>query len=596
MLGLAMLGMVQSVAVADASADLERIVEPYFDTYLERNPLAATFIGDHRYDDRLAIDIAPEYVASTHEFEQHYLDRARAIDTGPLDAADRLTLQIFRREREMRLAELEFPEHLLPVSQIGGLQQLMPVFGSGDSAQPFDTVEDYEQFLARVDDFVVWIDQAIANMRTGLERGVTNPRSVMRKVLPQLEAMIVQDPAQSVFYGPVRSLPAGFAPADKARLEAAYREAISAKIVPAYAKLERFVRDDYLPKARTSVGWSELPGGAAWYAELARAYTTTSLEPAQIHEIGLEEVARILREMDAVRRQVGFEGDLDAFFTHLETDPQFYFERPDELIDGYRALKRRIDALLPRLFADFPKADYEVRPVEPFRAQSAAGAFYQQPSEDGSQPGIFYINTYNLKAQPKYGMETLSLHEAAPGHHFQIAIQQERDDLPRFRRFGRGYVAYSEGWALYAESIGKELGLFADPYQYYGRLSDEMLRAMRLVVDTGLHAFGWSRERAIEYMLANSTLAESDVVAEVERYIANPGQALGYKIGQLRITAMRARAEAALGDSFDVRAFHSTVLRTGAVPIDILEARIDEWIAARRPRATAYVQPAGGGL
>jgi uncharacterized protein (DUF885 family) len=302
------------------------------------------------------------------------------------------------------------------------------------------------------------------------------------------------------------------------------------------------------------------------------------MSPDAIHKLGLSEVARIESEMEGVRRQVGFDGDLKAFFRYLKADPRFYFQNEADLLAGYRDLKVRINALLPKLFADFPKADYEIRAVEPFRAQSSAGAFYESPSADGSRPGIFYVNTFDLKAQPKYGMETLSLHEAAPGHHFQTAIQQELTDLPRFRRF-QFYVAYSEGWALYCESIGKELGLFTDPYQYYGRLSDEMLRAMRLVVDTGLHAKGWTREQAIRYMLEHSSMAESDVVAEVERYIAFPGQALGYKIGQLRISAMRAKGEAALGPRFDVKAFHSLVLRDGALPIDVLEAKVDRWIA-----------------
>ncbi|MGD9340179.1 MAG: DUF885 domain-containing protein, partial [Chromatiales bacterium] len=299
-----------------------------------------------------------------------------------------------------------------------------------------------------------------------------------------------------------------------------------------------------------------------------------------IHELGLAEVARIRSEMEQVRDSVGFEGDLAAFFEYLKTDDTFYYDNAADLLDGYRDLKNRIDALLPALFSDFPAADYEIREVEAFRAQSSAGASYQRPAPDGSRPGIFYVNTHNLRAQPKYGMETLSLHEASPGHHFQVSIQQELTELPRFRRFG-GYTAYVEGWALYAESLGRELGLFTDPYQYYGKLNDEQLRAMRLVVDTGLHTEGWSREQAIAFMLENSSLAESDVVAEVERYIAIPGQALSYKIGQIKILELRARAEQKLGDKFDVKAFHSMVLRGGALPMAVLEARTERWIAAR---------------
>jgi uncharacterized protein (DUF885 family) len=398
-------------------------------------------------------------------------------------------------------------------------------------------------------------------------------------VVPQLRQIAVDDPEQSLFWQPVKGMPAAVPSADRTRLEAAYRAAIATRILPAYRRLADFVEREYLPAARTSVGWSALPGGQAWYRLRIRDQTTTRMEADEIHAIGLAEVARIRGEMEAVMRQTGFRGDLPAFFRHVQQDDRYYFATPDQLLDGYRDLKRRIDALLPKLFRDFPRADYEIRAVEAFRAASAAGASYQSPSADGRRPGIFYVNTYNLRAQPIYGMETLSLHEASPGHHFQNSIQQELQGLPRFRRFGF-YVAYGEGWALYAESIGRELGLFTDPMQWYGRLSDEMLRAMRLVVDTGLHARGWSREQAIAFMLENSSMAESDVVAEVERYIALPAQALGYKLGQLRITAMRERAERELGPRFDVREFHSQVLRDGALPMDALEAKIDRWIAA----------------
>jgi len=571
---------------ANATAELARVVEAYFETALERNPLMATYIGDHRYDDRLANDIAPAFLEESLAVERQYLEAARRIEAADLSPSDRLTLEIFVFERERAIATLGFPSHLLPVSQISGLHLTMPVLASGRGAQPFRTIADYERFLRRIGDFVVWIDQAIANMQVGIARRITNPKAVMESVLPQLDAMVVDDPTRSPFWGAIEAMPDELTRAERERIEALYRQAILEQVVPAYERLRHFLRDDYLPAARTSVAWSALPRGQEWYRLLAERFTTTRLSPDEIHAIGLAEVARIRAEMDAVRREVGFDGDLPAFFEYLKTDPRFYYERPEDLIAGYVALQRRIDGLLPQMFVDFPQANYEVRAVEPFRAASSAGAFYQRPSEDGSRPGIFYVNTYNLKAQPKFGMETLSLHEAAPGHHFQVSIQQELEDLPRFRRFGGNYVAYTEGWALYAESIGRELGLFLDPYQYYGRLSDEMLRAMRLVVDTGLHTRGWTRDRAIEYMLANSTLAPSDVVSEVERYIAMPGQALGYKIGQLRISALRARAEQALGEVFDVRAFHSVVLRDGALPMDVLEAKIDRWIDAERRSLT----------
>jgi uncharacterized protein (DUF885 family) len=441
-------------------------------------------------------------------------------------------------------------------------------------------VKDYDDFLARSRDFVKWTNDAEARLREGVQRGVTQPRIVMPKVVDQLRGVVADSPEKSIFWKAIEAMPATIAEPDRSRLTAAYRRTIGEQILPAYRKLADFIEKEYTPFARTTVGWSQLPEGRPWYALQVRVSTTTDLTPDEIHDLGLAEVARIRTEMENVKRTVGFKGELHEFFEHLEQDPRHYYRTSEEVVAGYTALKQRIDALLPKLFDDFPKADYEVRAVEAFRAPSSPGAFYQRPSQDGSRPGVFYVNTHDLKAQPIYGMETLSLHEAAPGHHFQIAIQQELSDLPQFRRYAFN-VAYVEGWALYAESLGKELGLFTDPYQWYGRLSDEMLRAMRLVVDTGLHAKGWSRQQAIDYMLENSSMAESDVVSEVERYIVTPAQALGYKVGQLRISAMRAKAQAALGSRFDVKAFHSQVLRDGALPLSVLEVKIDRWVAAQ---------------
>lgn len=569
-------------ARAARSQALHRLFEDYFEDSLRLNPLAATFIGDHRYDDRLTNTISPEHIAQVLEIERRYLAEARKLEREQLSDADRLSLEIFVHDLKASIEGAQFPGHLLPINQFYSMPSLMGVLGSGSSAQPFATAADYDRFLRRVDDYVVWSDQAIANMREGAQRGFTYPRLLMEKVLPQLAELGTSDLDKSVFYEPIKNMPDTIEAAERARLQAAYRTAITQKIAPAYRRLHDYIRDDYLRSARTTDGWSALPDGARWYAFLARLFTTTDLSPDEIHELGLREVARIRAEMESVESQVGFKGDLAAFFEFLKTDERFYYSDAESLIRGYRELKKNIDARLPKLFSDFPRADYEVRPVEAFRAQSAAGASYQSPSADGSRPGIFYINTYNLKAQPKFGMETLSLHEAAPGHHFQIAITQELEDLPRFRRFGNGYVAYQEGWALYAESLGKDLGLFTDPYQYYGRLSDEMLRAMRLVVDTGLHTRGWTRERAIRYMLDNSSLAQSDAEAEVERYMAIPGQALGYKIGQLRITEIRTKAQKALGSRFDIREFHSQVLRDGPLPLEVLEAKIDRWVAQQK--------------
>ena len=568
----------------DADRAMDALVEEYFDSQLELSPMNATAIGESRYDDRLDQSTSPGFREKAIGIQRAYLDRARRLDPAQLSPPARITYDIFVGEREQALEGQKFPEELMPFNQMSSLPMDLAVYGSGAGPQPFANAQDYDRFLARARQFPRWADDAIAMMREGMARGITVPRAAMTKVVPQLRDLATARVEDSIFWAPLEAMPAGI-PADEARrITDAYRAALAREVLPAYRRLADFVERDYLPASRTSVGWSDLPDGAAWYRWRVRESITMKMEPGQIHELGLAEVARIRGEMLAVKERVGFAGDLDAFFKHLEEDPKFYFGSEGELIDAYRDVKHRIDELLPKMFADFPRADYEIRPVEAFRAASAAGASYQSPSADGKRPGIFYINTFNLKAQPRFGLETLSLHEAAPGHHFQISIQQELTGLPRYRRFNN-YTAYAEGWALYAESIGKELGLFTDPYQWYGRLSDEMLRAMRLVVDTGLHAKGWTREQAIRYMLDNSSLAESDVVAEVERYIVWPGQALGYKVGQLHITALRANAEKQLGSVFDVREFHSQILRDGALPMDVLSAKVDRWITSKKKGA-----------
>jgi uncharacterized protein (DUF885 family) len=571
-----------AAAAEDTSRRLNELLEQYFEDYLELHPLRATFIGDNRYNDRLPNSIGPEHRARVREMNERYLAAIRKFDPATLSPEDRISYEIFLHERKREQASERFPDYLLPLSQTGGLTTTMPSLGSGTNAQPFATVQDYENWLKRLDGFVAWMDQSIVNMREGVAKGVVQPRPVAEKIVAQLDSLIVPKAEDSPFWGAIKRFPDGMDAADRERLISAYRVAIEDRVMPAYTRVRDYVKNEYLPKARTTVAWTALPDGEAWYAFVVREHTTTDLTPKQIHEIGLGEVSRILGEMDGVRRKVGFEGDLHAFFEHLETDAKFYYTDGADLLDGYRQLKLRIDAALPKLFSVFPKADYEVRQVEPFRAQSAAGAYYQGASADGSRPGIFYVNTYNLKAQPKFGMETLSLHEASPGHHFQRTIQQEITGMPKFRRFGGNYTAYTEGWALYAEYLGPELGMFTDPYQWFGRLNDEQLRAMRLVVDTGIHSLGWSREQAIKYMLDNSTLAETDVVSEVERYIAWPGQALGYKVGDLRIQALRREAERELGDRFDVRDFHREVLGDGAVPMNVLGAKIARWVAARK--------------
>ncbi len=552
---------------------------------LVRNPILATMIGDSRYNDRIVDFTTAAWRADNRRFLERQLKQLQGFDRKALAGQDRLSFDILRHNLTQSLEAERFPDWMQPMNQLRSFPSFLAEMGSGSSIQPFRTVKDYEDWHKRLSGAPLILDGLINNMRIGLDKGVTLPKPVMQKVIPQLAALLTTDPEQSLFWGPMKDFPESVSAADRERLTATFRTLVKEQVVPAYRRMHDFVRDEYIPRARTTTAWSALPDGKAWYAYYVRRSTTTTLSPDAIHALGEKEVRRIWDEMDAVRREVRFDGDLPAFFRHLQDDPRYYYTRPEDLLGGFRVLQTKINGLLPRLFDIAPKADYRVQEVEAFRAASTEGATYMPPAADGSRPGIFYVNTYNLKAQPIYGMETLSLHEASPGHHFQISIAQEVSSLPKFRRFATGYVAYAEGWALYAESIGKELGLFTNPYQWYGRLSDEQLRAMRLVVDTGLHHKGWTRQQAIDYMLAHSSMAESDVIAEVERYIVNPGQALGYKIGQLEISRLRREAESELGSKFDVKKFHRVVLTNGELPLSVLAVQVRAWIATEKARS-----------
>jgi uncharacterized protein (DUF885 family) len=576
-----------ATAVSAKPSEGERFnawLEATWEETLGRNPILATLIGDPRYNDRIVDFTTAEWRADNRRFLERQLRELQRFDRKALVGQDRLSFDILRYDLTQSLEAERFPNWMQPVTQLRSFPSFLAEMGSGSSIQPFRTVKDYEDWYKRLSGTPPILDGMIANMRIGLSKGVTQPKPVMQKVIPQLAALVMTEPEQSLFWGPMKNFPETIPAADRKRLTAAFRTLIKEQVTPAYQRMHDFVRDEYIPRARTTTAWSALPDGKAWYAYYVRRSTTTTMSPDAIHALGEREVRRIWDEMDAVRREVKFEGDLPAFFQHVQDDPRFYYKRPEELLGGFRDLQTKINGLLPKLFDIAPKADYRVQEVEAFRAASSEGATYMPPAADGSRPGIFYVNTYNLKAQPIYGMETLSLHEASPGHHFQISIAQEVTSLPKFRRFATGYVAYSEGWALYAESIGKELGLFTDPYQWYGRLSDEQLRAMRLVVDTGLHHKGWTRQQAIDYMLAHSSMAESDVIAEVERYIVNPGQALGYKIGQLEISRLRREAESALGSKFDVKKFHRVVLTNGELPLSVLAIQVREWVAKEQAR------------
>ncbi len=560
----------------DHAAQLHALFTDYQKESFQFSPISATFQGLNEYNDQFGPIISQQSRDNQLAFEQKYLNRLLKIDFSQLSSQDKLSYQVFKGERQQSIAASQYPFHLVPINQMSGMHNFYAVLGSGQSAQPFKSEQDYRNFIKRSEGFAKWMASVVESMKKGQQQGIVLPQPIVKKLIPQLKAHVVDKVSDSVFYAPLNSLPKDLSDLQKESLKKDYTDMITHVIIPAYRSTHDFIANQYQGSARTSVGMSELPGGKDWYEFLIKVHTTLPLTAEEIHQFGLDEVARILSEMKKVKQQVKFKGDLAAFFEFLRTDDQFYFDKPEDLIQAYENTKSRIDATLPKLFEVFPKADYVVKAVPDFQAASAAGASYQSPSPDGTRPGIFYINTYNLKSQPKFLMETLSIHEAAPGHHFQIAIQQEVEGLPDFRKFG-GYTVFNEGWALYAESLGKELGLFTAPYMWYGRLVDEQLRAMRLVVDTGLHAFGWTREQAIEYMLDNSSMARSDVEAEVERYIVIPGQALAYKVGQRKIRELRNKGQELLGEKFDVKKFHTQILIDGSLPMPILEEKMMAW-------------------
>jgi uncharacterized protein (DUF885 family) len=568
----------------DKAKQLETLYAEYWEEVMKEAPLYATFVGDPRYNDLLPNTYSDEYRARQLEFTKRWLARAEAIGEDGLDGQARLSYDIFVRDLRNDIEGERFPDWMQPLNQFRNTAGTFAQLGSATGAQPFKTVKDYDDWLERASKLPTLFAGMQADMRTGMAKGVVQPRVLMLKVIPQLDALIKDKAEDTLFWQPIAKLPADFSEADKARLTAAYRSLIDKDLMPAYRELRRFVQEEYLPKTRDTVSLAALPDGEAWYAYRARISTTTDMTPAQIHDIGLAEVARIQAEMREVMKQVGFEGTLQEFFAYVGSDKKFEFGSEEELLKDYRALEARVNLGVPKLFSLTPKAAFEIRPVESFRNQSAAGGSYQRPSQDGTRPGIFYVNTYDLPSRKRWDAESLFLHEAIPGHHFQLALQQELTGLPTFRRFG-GETAFSEGWGLYAESLGKELGVYTDPYQYFGRLQAELWRAIRLVVDTGLHSKGWSREQVIEYMKANSATNDTEAVSETERYIAIPGQALAYKIGELKIKALRARAEKALGKKFDIRAFHAEVLRDGSVPLEVLEAKIERWIAEEKAKA-----------
>jgi uncharacterized protein (DUF885 family) len=565
---------------ADKAAQLNQLYADYWEGVLKQNPLQATFQGDNRYNDQLPDFGSAQFRTQSHDFTTEWLGKVEAVGEAGLSGQDLLSYRIFVEEQKQSLEGEKFPSWMMPVNQMGSTVSYAVMLGSGQVAQPFKTVKDYDNWLARAARVPVLLDTEIANMREGMKAGVVQPRVLMEKVVPQFDEIITAKPEDSQFWGPIKSLPADFPQADKERLTAAFRTLIADQLMPAIKKQRDFIANEYLPATRETVGLDSLPDGKAWYAFNAKESTTTAQTPEQIHEIGLKEVERIHGEMRKVMEEVGFKGSLQDFFKFMQNDKQFEFKSEPALLEHYRGLEAKINANVPKLFSLTPKAGFEIRPIEAFRAKSAAGGEYMQPSEDGTRPGIFYVNTYDLPTRKTWDAEDLFLHEAIPGHHFQLALQQELKYVPAFRRFG-GETAFIEGWGLYAESLGKDLGVYTDPYSYFGRLQGELWRAVRLVVDTGLHSKGWTRQQVLDYMFTNSSVSEPDAIAEAERYIAWPGQALAYKTGELKIQELRKRAQEQLGDKFDIREFHAEVLKDGSVPLDVLDAKINDWIAAK---------------
>ena len=552
---------------------------------LKRNPLSALFRGDLRYADRLGDNITDAYYAAERAAGEADLRALHAIDRSKLNATDKIAYDVFEFSTRDTLKGLQ-PDILAltavrPMNHFFGFHTFYPTFASGKGAAPFNTLADYENNLKRHKDFVVLLDRAIGRFREGEQSGVVETKLTVRNMIEQLDTQLKQKPEDSPYFGPVKQFPDSIGAADRERLTAAYRAAITDDLYPALTRVRDFLRDEYLPRARDTVGLSSMKGGEKLYRQLIESTTTLPLDPAEVHELGLREVARITAGMEKVRQEVGFKGTLAQFFNHLRTDPKFKMKSREALTQRYYAIGKTVDAKLPQYFAVLPEADLQIRPYEPFREKFEAGGSYQQGTPDGSRPGTFYFNAYDLPSRTTPGMTTLYLHEGSPGHHFQISLAQENEALPPFMRFG-GNTAFVEGWALYAETLGYEMGLFKDPYQRMGTLDDEMLRAMRLVVDTGIHSKGWSRDQAIEYMLSHSSMGKTDATAEVERYIAIPSQALAYKIGALTIQRLRQKAESELGDKFDIKDFHAQVLNTGALPLPVLEKKIDAWIAANK--------------
>lgn len=563
------------------SDSFEQMLNDYYEEDLKLNPLKATMAGDNRYNNSFPNSLSDEHQAAVKAYYSKYLEQLQQFKDAELSESEQLSKTILQWECEINLNRLNFREDLQPIDQMWSVNLMMGQLASGASAQPFKTVKDYNNWLERLDGYLAWMAAAENKMRAGLELDYVLPKSLTKKVIPQLESQTVEDLDQHLFYSPIKNFPDGFSDVDRESLKASYTSMIKDKIIPAYKSLHDFMSTAYLEAGRTSSGIADIPNGEAYYKHQIKTYTTTNMTADEIHQLGLSEVARISAEMEKVKEEVGFEGDLKSFFDYVRTNKELMpFSEPQQVLDNFNAIHERMKPQLEKLFDLKPKTPFEVRRTEAFREKSAS-AEYNPGSLDGTRPGIFYTPIPDASKYNTYSDESLFLHEAIPGHHYQISLTQENEDLPQFRKT-LWYSGYGEGWALYTESLGKELGLYTDPYQYFGMLGAEMHRAIRLVVDTGIHSKGWSREKAIEYSLENEAESEAGIISEIERYMANPGQALSYKIGQLKIRELRNKARTVLGEKFDIRQFHNQVLETGCVPLALLESKVDTWIASNQ--------------
>jgi len=569
---------------------MDRLLDDLYESLLQLFPEFATRAGDHRFDDRLG-DPGPQGRAAYESTVRRFLARIRKIDPALLGPRRRTDLELARLWLETEAEGFPFHFGFLLVDQLQGFQIILPNI-VGD--MPYDTEYDYGNAIARVEGIPTYVDRLIEGTREGLRSGIRQALPAVEKVLAQIDLQLAMAPADHPFFQPFRRFPDGIPGGAQGRIRTEALAAIGRSALPALRRFAGHLRSEYLPKARREAGIWSLPRGREIYAWLARQSTTTALSPEEIHRIGLTEVERIRSEMEAVKGSTGFQGSLEEFFLFLRSEPRFYHGTAADLVTGYRDISKRVDAELPRFFGRLPRTPYGVVPIPAFAAASNTSAYYQPPPAGGLRPGLFFANTHDLRSRPRYEMEALTLHEAVPGHHLQLALQIEMEDLPRFRTLWLGFTAYVEGWALYCERLGKEMGFYTDPYSEFGRLTFEIWRAARLVVDTGIHHMEWTREQAISYLLATSGLARLNIESEVDRYIAWPAQALAYKIGELRIRDLRRRAEEALGPAFDLRAFHDRILQDGSLPLDLLDQRVAAWIRRGRGAGPGSTPPRRG--